>query len=220
MGDVSAPQDYALHDAVNLVPAKPMDALLGAFRDGGGLGSSPNWSCPPQGKDNLLLRYSSFVMLLTSLLLHAERCQCLGTCPVDSRIAWGPYIALVACFQTGTSRCSLPLLRVCPQAMTEIFLLPMFSRRDLRMCSLLLCYRFVKVIGLVRRPTQSCFCSSSGRSLTQVICLEYFWPKLYKPAGEMNIVHSEGREPRLVVDDSVCNTNALCHVPESYSNPT
>ena len=35
----------------------------------------------------------------------------------------------------------------------------------------------------------------------------------------MNLVHSEGREPQLGVDDSVCNTNALCHVPESYSNP-
>ena len=38
--------------------------------------------------------------------------------------------------------------------------------------------------------------------------------------GKMNIVHSEGRELRLMVDDSVCNTNPLCHVPESYSNPT
>ena len=38
--------------------------------------------------------------------------------------------------------------------------------------------------------------------------------------GKMNIVHSDGREPRLVVDDSICNTNALCHVNESYSNPT
>ena len=55
MGDVSAPQDYALHDAIKLVPAKPMDALPVAFQDGGGLGSSPDWSCPPQGKENLLL---------------------------------------------------------------------------------------------------------------------------------------------------------------------
>ena len=55
MGDVSAPQDYALNDAIHLVPAKPMDALPVAFQDGGGLGSSPDWSCPPQGKDNLLL---------------------------------------------------------------------------------------------------------------------------------------------------------------------
>ena len=55
MGDVSAPQDYALNDAIKLVPAKPMDALPVAFQDGGGLGSSPDWSHPPQGKDNLLL---------------------------------------------------------------------------------------------------------------------------------------------------------------------
>ena len=55
MGDVTAPQDYALHDAIKLVPVKPMDALPVAFQDGGGLGSSPDWSRPPQGKENLLL---------------------------------------------------------------------------------------------------------------------------------------------------------------------
>ena len=44
MGEVSAPQNHALSDAIKLVPAKPMDALSFAFRDGGGLGSSPD-SC-------------------------------------------------------------------------------------------------------------------------------------------------------------------------------
>ena len=55
MGEVSAPQNHALSDAIKLVPAKPMDALSFAFQDGGGLGSSPDSSHPPQGKDNLLL---------------------------------------------------------------------------------------------------------------------------------------------------------------------
>ena len=55
MGDVTGPQDYALHDAIKLVPGKQMDALPVAFQDGGGLGSSPDWSRPPQGKENLLL---------------------------------------------------------------------------------------------------------------------------------------------------------------------
>ena len=63
---------------------------------------------------SLTRRYSSFVMLLMISPLRAERCQCLGTCPVDSRTAWRPYIASVACFQTRTWHCSLPLLRVCP----------------------------------------------------------------------------------------------------------
>ena len=56
LGDLAGPQDYSLRDAIKLVPAKEMDALPVAFQDdGGGLGSSPDWSCPPQGKDNLLL---------------------------------------------------------------------------------------------------------------------------------------------------------------------
>ena len=55
LGDLAGPQDYALHDAIKLVPGKEMDALPVAFQDGGGLGSSPDWSCPPRGKDNLLL---------------------------------------------------------------------------------------------------------------------------------------------------------------------
>ena len=38
-----------------LVPRKDVDALPVAFQDGGGMGSRPDWSCPPQGKDNLLL---------------------------------------------------------------------------------------------------------------------------------------------------------------------
>ena len=53
--DTTGPCDYALHDAIQLVPRKDLDALPVAFQDGGGMGSIPDWSCPPQGKDNLLL---------------------------------------------------------------------------------------------------------------------------------------------------------------------
>ena len=55
LGDTAGPCDYALRDAVKLVPRKDLDALPVAFQDGGGMGSRPDWSCPPQGKDNLLL---------------------------------------------------------------------------------------------------------------------------------------------------------------------
>ena len=55
LGDTTGPSDYALHDAIQLVPRKDLDALPVAFQDGGGMGSIPDWSCPPQGKDNLLL---------------------------------------------------------------------------------------------------------------------------------------------------------------------
>ena len=38
--------------------------------------------------------------------------------------------------------------------------------------------------------------------------------------GKMNIVHSIGRKPRLVVDSSICGTNSSCFVPERYTLPS
>ncbi|CAE7784972.1 Gapdh [Symbiodinium sp. CCMP2592] len=37
--------------------------------------------------------------------------------------------------------------------------------------------------------------------------------------GKMSIVSSEGRPDRLVVDNSICNTNALCQIDETYTLP-
>ena len=45
LGDTTGPCDYALHDAIQLVPRKDLDALPVAFQDGGGMGSVPDWSC-------------------------------------------------------------------------------------------------------------------------------------------------------------------------------
>ena len=44
------------------------------------------------------------------------------------------------------------------------------------------------------------------------------WPNV--AVGKMNIVHSAGRKPRLVVDSSVCGTNSSCYIPERYSLPS
>ena len=38
--------------------------------------------------------------------------------------------------------------------------------------------------------------------------------------GKVNIVKAPGRSPRLVVDNSICNTNQCCHVPEQFSMPS
>ena len=38
--------------------------------------------------------------------------------------------------------------------------------------------------------------------------------------GKMNIVHSEGRDPRLVIDSSICGTNGACYIPEKSALPT
>ena len=44
------------------------------------------------------------------------------------------------------------------------------------------------------------------------------WPNV--AIGKLNIVHSDGRKPRLVVDSSICGTNACCLIPEKSSLPT
>ena len=44
------------------------------------------------------------------------------------------------------------------------------------------------------------------------------WPSV--AVGKMNIVHSAGRKPRLVVDSSICGTNSSCYIPERYSLPS
>ena len=46
------------------------------------------------------------------------------------------------------------------------------------------------------------------------------WGKERVAVGKVNIVKAPGRSPRLVVDNSICNTNQCCHVPEQFSMPS
>ena len=45
------------------------------------------------------------------------------------------------------------------------------------------------------------------------------WGKDRVAVGRVNIVKAPGRSPRLVVDNSICNTNQNCNVPEQFSLP-
>ena len=54
LNDTTEPCYCALHDAIQLVPPKDLDALPIAFQDSGGMGSILQWSCPSQCKDNPL----------------------------------------------------------------------------------------------------------------------------------------------------------------------
>ena len=192
-----------------------MDALLVAFQDGGGLGSSPDWSCPPQGKDNLLFllrqrgekcfsscvflkgfaytlrleptpvlsltrRYSSFVMLLTtsrgamsvSWDVSGGELYCLGDLHCLSRLLSDRDVALFPALAQGVPAGydgDIPAFHVFSPRSTDVQ-----PAVVLQIC---------EGIGLVRRPTRSYSCSSSGWSLTRVICLKYFWTRLYKPAA-------------------------------------
>ena len=46
------------------------------------------------------------------------------------------------------------------------------------------------------------------------------WGQDRVAVGKVNIVKAPGRSPRLVVDNSVCNTNQNCYVPEQFSLPS
>ena len=37
--------------------------------------------------------------------------------------------------------------------------------------------------------------------------------------GKLNVVHAEGKDPRLVLDSTVCGVNPKCAVPERISLP-
>ena len=45
------------------------------------------------------------------------------------------------------------------------------------------------------------------------------WPQR-TAIGKLNLVLAEHRDPRLVLDSTVCNANALCRIPEQVSLPT
>ena len=46
------------------------------------------------------------------------------------------------------------------------------------------------------------------------------WGKARVAVGKVNIVKAPGRSARLVIDNSVCNTNQNCFVPEQFSLPS
>ena len=56
------------------------------------------------------------------------------------------------------------------------------------------------------------------RHVESLEAAQSIWPNV--AIGKLNIVHSEGRKPRLVVDSSICGTNACCMIPEKCSLPT
>ena len=85
LNDTTEPCYCALHDAIQLVPPKDLDALPIAFQDSGGMGSIPQWSCPSQCKDNLLPSLRRWLGMLFEL--GSPRRLRLHTCPFsDSEI--------------------------------------------------------------------------------------------------------------------------------------
>ena len=45
-----------------------------------------------------------------------------------------------------------------------------------------------------------------------------FWPK-GAALGKLNVVFAEGKDPRLVLDSTICGVNPRCHIPERVALP-
>ena len=46
------------------------------------------------------------------------------------------------------------------------------------------------------------------------------WPKKGIAVGKLSLVKAEGRDPRLVLDSTICQVNPLCRIPEAATMPT
>ena len=45
-----------------------------------------------------------------------------------------------------------------------------------------------------------------------------FWPKGLA-LGKLNVVFADGKDPRLVLDSTICGVNPRCHIPERVTLP-
>ena len=63
----------------------------------------------------------------------------------------------------------------------------------------------------------TCFAHDRRRTLRQKPLLHCF---AAIAIGKLNIVLAEGRDPRLVLDSTVCNANTLCRIPEHVALPS
>ena len=254
LNDTTEPCYCALHDAIQLVPPKDLDALPIAFQDSGGMGSIPHWSCPSQCKDNLLPSLRRWLGMLPELGFPWRLRS--HTCPFsDSEI-----FSFRESFETLQSQkrisptsWDVPFGQPCgPDALhslsrsisnQNVALFPSLSvgvltgyHHDMPASSV-----FATRHGDVqpKDKLQICEANWSGagadptllltlvRSEVDAVYLVEFplaqaletWGKQVS-VGNINIVHSDDRKPRLVVDDSIRNTNALCHINETYSSPS
>eukprot|EP00439_Symbiodinium_sp_Y106_P033219 s4935_g3.t7 len=87
---------------------------------------------------------------------------------------------------------------------------------------------YARAIGKARSQIQLCCKSSLRRKRPQAFSknlpsLEAAfarWGRDRVAVGKVNIVKAPGRAARLVIDNSVCNTNQNCTVPEQFSLPS
>ncbi|CAE7307489.1 unnamed protein product [Symbiodinium natans] len=253
----SGPKDLTVTEAKQLLPSKPFGNPPFAFQDGGGIGSCPDWSCPPPGTPNVLLdlrqSWMSFLLRIklplrlrdfvrsggeASLFTYEEIAELRGRFQLWARRNGG--IAEVN-WQVDDGQ------PYCLRALQTLSSLIMDKDTSLFPCLIEgVPTGFDKNIpkSNVFAPRESdstidaelLLCGGNWSSaeanpelLRQLVAKEveagYLVPVSLEEArqrwpnrlavGKLSIVSSD----RLVVDNSICNTNALCDINETYTLP-
>ncbi|CAE7210922.1 unnamed protein product [Symbiodinium sp. CCMP2592] len=253
--------DLSLLSAVGRIPIKDFGVPPFAFQDGGGMGSCPDWSCPPPGVPNKLasLRQSWLSFLFAKRLpgrlqehisqrgegsfflpeevsqlralfgqwvasqggphsidwtVDAEQPYCLRALSVFSTMLSDPdrslFPALIEGVPTGFDK-NIPASNV-------------FAKRpvgDPEDVDLILCEGNWSSAEANPALLREMVAKEVELGFLEEVPLETAlerWPDRCA-VGKMSIVSSEGRPDRLVVDNSICNTNALCQIDETYTLP-
>ena len=72
-----------------------------------------------------------------------------------------------------------------------------------------------EVSGLIAKETEQGWVEKTDMSLEEA---KAFWPKGVA-LGKLNVVFAEGKDPRLVLDSTICGVNPRCHIPERVALP-
>ncbi|CAE7033490.1 unnamed protein product [Symbiodinium natans] len=261
MQPASGPKDLTVAEAKQLLPSKPFGNPPFAFQDGGGIGSCPDWSCPPPGTPNVLLDLrQSWMSFLLRIKLPLRLRDLVRSGGEGSLFTYEEIAELRSRFQLWARRKG-DIADInwqiddgqpyCLHALRKLISLIMDKDTSLFPCLIEgVPTGFDKNIpkSNVFAPRGSdstidaelLLCEGNWSSaeanpelLRQLVAKEveagYLVPVSLEEArqrwpnrlavGKLSIVSSDGRPDRLVVDNSICNTNALCEINETYTLP-
>ena len=72
-----------------------------------------------------------------------------------------------------------------------------------------------EVAALIAKEIEQGWVEKTDMSLEEA---KAFWPKGVA-LGKLNVVFAEGKDPRLVLDSTICGVNPRCHIPERVALP-
>ena len=72
-----------------------------------------------------------------------------------------------------------------------------------------------EVAALIQKEIEQGWVEQTNMSLEEA---KAFWPKGVA-LGKLNVVFADGKDPRLVLDSTICGVNPRCHIPERVTLP-